>query len=85
MITPVGSHCLNLYGLPKVHKKYCWLRPILSMVVSPQNGLAKFLVKTPTPVLNKFCKYTLKDSFQFVDKLRLIPESKSKKKFYGFI
>ena len=51
------------------------------MVGSPQNGLAKFLVKTLTPVLNKFSKYTLKDSFQFVDKLRLIPESQSKNSF----
>ena len=81
LIRPVGSQRPKLYGLPKVHKNDCPLRPILSMVGSPQNGLAKFLVKTLTPVLNKFSKYTLKDSFQFVDKLRLIPESQSKNSF----
>ena len=41
----------------------------------------KILVKTLTPVLNKFSKYTLKDPFEFVDKLRLILESKSKNSF----
>ena len=43
--------------------------------------LLKILVKTLTPVLNKFSVYTLKDLFQFVDKLRLISESKSKNRF----
>ena len=37
-----------LYGLPKVHKKDCPVRPILSACNTPAYNLAKFLV----PVLN---------------------------------
>ena len=48
LIRPVSSQRPELYDLPKVHKKDCQLRPILSMVGLPQNGLAKFLVKALT-------------------------------------
>ena len=70
-----------MYGLPKIHKNYCPLRPILSMIGSPQNNLAKYLVKILVPVLDKFSNYSLKDSFQFIDKIKLIPSSKVKSSY----
>ena len=68
-IRPVGSQRPKLYGLPKVHKEGCPLRPILSMVGSPQHKLAKFLIDLLAPILHKFSAYTVKDSFEFVEKL----------------
>ena len=38
------------------------------MIGSPQNDFAKFLVKTLAPVLNKYSNYSLKDSFQYIEK-----------------
>ena len=51
------------------------------MIGSPQNNLAKFLVKTLAPVLDKFSNYSIKDSFQFIDKIKLIPRSKVKSSY----
>ena len=84
-IRPVGSQCPKLYGLPKIHKNDCPLRPILSMIGSPQIDLAKFLVKTLAPVLDKFLNYSLKDSFQFIEKNNLIPRSKVKSSYCSLI
>ena len=68
-IRPVGSQRPKLYGLPKTHKEGCPLRPILSMINSPQNKLAKFLVKILNPVMKKFSTYQVPDSFDFVKSL----------------
>ena len=51
------------------------------MIGSPQIDLAKFLVKTLAPVLHKFSNYSLKDSFQFIEKISLIPRSKVKSSY----
>ena len=68
-IRPVGSQRPKLYGLPKVHKEGCPLRPILSILGLPQHKLAKFLIDVLAPTLQKFSAYTVKDSFEFVEKL----------------
>ena len=63
---PFGSQRPRLYGLPKTHKTGVPLRPILSMVSSPQHRLAKYLNNLLKPVLDLYSRYTIKDSFEFV-------------------
>ena len=70
MIRPIGSQRPRLYGLPKTHKAGVPLRPILSMVASPQHKLAKHLNCLLQPVVEKFSRYTLKDSFSFTDRIK---------------
>ena len=64
-IRPVGSQRPLLYGLPKTHKPGIPLRPILSMINSPQHALAKWCTELLQPVLKKFSTYTVGDSFSF--------------------
>ena len=53
-----------LYGLPKVHKNNCPMRPILSASGTFNYNLAKFLV----PLIKPFSEneYTVSDSFDFL-------------------
>ena len=67
---PIGSQRPKLYGLSKAHKKEIPLRPILSMIKSPQSNLSTFLISVLEPVLDKFSNHTVPDSFSFVDKLK---------------
>ena len=69
-IRPVGSQRPRLYGLPKTHKPDVPLRPILSMISSPQHKLAKYLNVLLQPVIAKFSKYNIQDSFEFAKKIR---------------
>ncbi len=69
-IRPTGSQRPKLYGLPKTHKSGYPLRPILSMINSPQHSLAKYLISVLQPVVDKFASYTVKDSFSFVELLQ---------------
>ena len=41
------------------------MRPVLSMIGSPQHSLAKWLVRVFEPVLSKYSLFTVKDSFSF--------------------
>ena len=66
-LCPKGSITPRMYGLPKTHKDGIPLRPILSMVGSPFHKLAQWLVEILQPVRAKFCRFSLKDSFEFVD------------------
>jgi hypothetical protein len=76
-IRPSGSQRPKLYGLPKTHKPNCPLRPILSMVGSPQHGIAKFLISVLSPVLDKFSQHIVKDSFSFVQSLQTLSSNKN--------
>ena len=69
-IRPTGSTRPRMYGVPKIHKEAVPLRPILSMVGSPQHATAKWLAELLKPVSLKFSKYTVKDSFEFNDIIR---------------
>ena len=62
----------RLYGLPKLHKPDIPLRPILSMVNSPQHGLAKFLNAMLEPVIAYFARFIVKDSFEVVRRIRSV-------------
>jgi hypothetical protein len=66
-IAPCGSKAGVLYGLPKIHKDNCPLRPIISAVGTYNYRLAKFLVEILTPIVNS--EYTIKDTFDFVNKV----------------
>ena len=62
-----GSQLGVLYGLPKVHKDGCPIRPSLSACNTPAYNIAKFLV----PIINPITKnsYTVHDSFSFAREL----------------
>ena len=57
-----------LYGLPKIHKDGCPLRPIISAVGTYNYKLAKFLVEILSPLLEKD-EHTIKDTFDSVNKV----------------
>ena len=58
-----------MYGVPKLHKEGTPLRPILSMINSPQHELAKWSADILKPVVKKFFKHTVKDSYEFCQDL----------------
>ena len=49
-IRPTGTLRLRMYCVPKVHKQGAPLRPILSMIGSPQHATAQWLAKVLKPV-----------------------------------
>ncbi|CAH8682592.1 unnamed protein product [Schistosoma rodhaini] len=58
-----------LYGLPKIHKTDILMRPIISMTKSPFHKLTRWLTRCLEPIRKKLAPYSLKDSFEFVQKL----------------
>ena len=56
-----------LYGLPKVHKQNCPIRPILSAIGTFNYNLAKFFVPILAPLTTN--EYTIKNSSSFVSEL----------------
>ena len=75
-ILPCGSKAGVLYGLPKIHKDNCPLRPIISAVGTYNYKLAKWLVEILSPLLDS--KYIIKDTFDFVNKVAHLDTSKDK-------
>lgn len=59
-----GSTPGVLYGLPKVHKADCPIRPILSAINTFNYNLAKFLVPILSPLTSN--EYTIKNSSSFI-------------------
>ena len=66
-MVPSGSTRPRMYGLPKVHKEGVPLRPILSMIGSPQHALAKWLCGLLKPVEKFYTHRCVKDSFAFAN------------------
>ena len=64
-IRPVGTTRPRMYGVPKVHKTGEPLRPILSMIKSPQHERAKWLAEVLSPVVKLYSQHTVVDTFQF--------------------
>lgn len=58
------------YGLPKIHKPFCPLRPIISSIYSPLRGLCTLFSNILNNSFKDFNKYKLKDSFQFLEKIK---------------
>lgn len=66
-IVPSGSQPGKLYGLAKVHKPECPLRPIVSMIGTPEYNLAKYLDGFIKP--NIPSKYMLASTSDFINVL----------------
>ena len=66
-IRPTGSQRPQMYGLPKIHKLCVPPRAILYMIGSAQHELAKWLSEALDPVLQKYSKHCIKDSFTFAE------------------
>ena len=62
-----GSQPGIIYGLPKIHKPNCPLRPILSAIGTHNYKLSKYLVPILAPLTIN--EYTVKDSFTFAKEL----------------
>ena len=67
-ICPSGSRAGVMYGLPKIHKDNCPIRPVVSACGTYNYFLAKWLDEILSPLLNNN-EYMLKDTFDFVNKI----------------
>ena len=65
---PSGSRAARLYGLPKLHKANCPLRPVMSATKTVGYGLGKMLTSRLSQLRRS--PYAIKDSFDFVHKIR---------------
>jgi len=81
-ILPCGSKAGVMYGLPKIHKDGCPLRPIILAVGTYNYKLAKYLVEIISPLLEKD-DHTIKDTFDFVNKVSNL-DTKVDKFMLGF-
>ena len=62
------------HGLPKIHRKYTDLpsfRPIIDTTNTPHYGVGKFLTRLLSPLTQNI--YSIKDSFEAVDRIRPMP------------
>ena len=74
MLFPFLANCARFYDLPKSHKPNLAFRPIVSNVGTASYKLARFLAHS---LAHLTCNniYTVKSSYDFVDKLKLISPS----------
>ena len=70
-LIPSGSKPGKLYGLAKVHKDNTPLRPVVSMVGTPEYKLAKYLDDLIKPHISY--TYLLKSTDDFVERLKQFP------------
>ena len=59
-----------IYGIPKIHKDNCPLRPIISNIGTIQRPIAGWLASLLTPYLGKFSEAHLMNSYQFKQKIK---------------
>ena len=74
LMRPKGGNRARARGLPKIHKEYESLpkfRPIIDTIGTPYHGIGTFLKNLLNPLTQN--EYTVKDSFEAVDKIRNIP------------
>ena len=69
-LKPTGCIIPRLYGLPKIHKENCPLRPILDMCNSPYHAIARWLKDLLKPIQKQLCTHSLVDTFEFVDSIK---------------
>ena len=70
-LVPSGSQPGKLYGMCKVHKKDFPLRPVVSMINTPEYELAKYLDNFIKPNIPK--KYILGSTQEFLSKINAFP------------
>ena len=68
-LTPIGAQPGKLYGLCKVHKDGHPMRPIVSMIGTPEYELAKFLDGYIKPNIPK--DFMLSSTSEFIEKLQI--------------
>nr|CAX83715.1 reverse transcriptase [Schistosoma japonicum] len=77
-LKPTGTTTLRIYGLPKIYENGLPLRQILDMTNSASHSTAKWLVKILKPLHREIVKHIVKDSFEYVNKIKdLRVENKS--------
>ena len=67
-VHPCGSRAGIMYGLPKIHKDGCPIRPIISSVNTYNYKLAKYMVEILSYLVEDN-SYMLVDTFDFVNKI----------------
>ena len=67
VISSSGSKPGILYGLPKIHKQDCPIRPIMSAISTHTYKMSKFII----PYISQWSKneYTIYDSFSFTNEI----------------
>ena len=68
-LVPSGSSPGKIYGMVKVHKKDYPLRPVVSMLNTPEYNQAKFLDDIIKPNIPK--SFMVDSSINFLDELKL--------------
>ena len=68
-LRPHGTITPRLHGLPKIHKQGIAVRPILDMFNSPYHATWKWLTQLLIPVCKRLCTYSLRDSFDFIQRI----------------
>jgi len=71
-------------ALPKIHKKYVPLQPILSMIGSAQHELAKYLIGLLQSVLNIYSSNCVKDSFSIAHEIQQLDTDSSNSSLCSF-
>lgn len=59
----------RMYGLPKVHKENCPLRPIVSTIKSPTSKISKFCASILKAAFDDYFEFAIKDSFTFASRV----------------
>jgi len=67
-----GAKCGVAYGLTKVHKNGYPIRPIVSTIGTYNYNASNYLTKVLSSTFKDKFKYTVKDSFDFINKLSKI-------------
>ena len=67
-LSPTGTVPGKLYGLAKVHKTGCPLRPVNCMVNTPEYNISKYLDNLLKPLVPS--EFSVKSTYEFLDKIR---------------
>ena len=77
ILTPRGCGPGKLYGMCKVHKKDNPMRPVVSMIGTPEYQLAKYLDDIIKPnIPDKFMLYSTNDFLEKMNKFKIRPGDK---------
>lgn len=70
------SVCPKIYGLPKIHKGDCPLRPIVASVNAPTQYLSKFIANILKLSFDNYNEFRIKNTFDFAKVMngRYLPE-----------
>ena len=67
---PNGSHIGVMYGLPKVHKDNCPMRPVCSAVGTSTYQLSKYVAEVIKPAASNIHGTDPNDTFQFLQEIK---------------